>query len=217
MMRTPRLQLRTFVIHLAITLSVIFSGMPSCGTLSKRVELRSEPAGAEVLTTEGEKVGTTPLVLENEILTKLSKNGRLRAVLASPGFQDRELSFEIRGSDQYDVRLTQLDTGYFSKRLLNDFPSQANAMTRELMRIQGLVFAKRLDEAGKLLAAFQSQYPNIAASYVLLASVESQRGKRDQARRYLLRAQSLDPSDPVAARILNSPPATAPAAKGGTR
>jgi Flp pilus assembly protein TadD len=102
------------------------------------------------------------------------------------------------------VRLTKADQDYFSKKLLTDFSAETNKMARELMQMHGLVLAGKLDEAEKLLSEFQKQFPNIAASYVLSASIENQRGKRDSARRYLMRANQIDPNDPVVLRMLGA-------------
>ena len=176
----------------------------SCAGKKARVEVTSEPGGAEVVSFDGEKMGSTPLILEGEQLAKATKTGSLAVFISAPGYVERELVVETHGTVSYVVRLTRLDRDYFSKRLLNDFAFEANEMARELMQIQGLVLAGKLPDAEKALNAFQKKFPNVAASYVLFASIESQRGKGDQARRYLARAREIDPNDPVVIRMMNS-------------
>ena len=176
----------------------------SCAGKKARVEVTSEPAGAEVVSFEGEKIGSTPLILEGEQLAKATKTGSLAVLISAPGYVERELVVETHGTASYSIRLTRLDRDYFSKRLLNDFAIETNEMARELMQIQGLVLAAKLADAEKALNEFQKKFPNVAASYVLYASIESQRGKGEQARRYLARAREIDPNDPVVIRMLSS-------------
>jgi len=210
-----------------------------CSTVKKAVqstqqlELSSEPVGADVISVSGEKLGVTPLILDGESLKKILKNGKVNLVLSAPGYQQRELLLDLHGKDSHTVQLERFGDNYFSERLIQDFSKEANAMARSLAEIQSLVFVRKLSEAEQALTNFQKRFPNIAASYVLFGSVESLRGNQTKAKGYLLRARTLDPSDPVAARMLARQlpadpkellkpqpvrqPATAPIKKGGTR
>lgn len=196
--------------------SMLALAATACATTG-RVELKSEPGGAEVSNLAGEKLGQTPLSLKDDALAKAVRDGRFAVVLSSPGYADREVLMELHGDDTHTVRLRPLDESYFSQRLLNDFSRESNAMARELLQIQGLLIVKKLDEAEKRLTEFQKRFPNIAASYVLLGNIESARGNAQKARGYLARARQIDPADPVIARLLGVEPAREPASDQGAR
>ncbi|OFZ56629.1 MAG: hypothetical protein A2428_05250 [Bdellovibrionales bacterium RIFOXYC1_FULL_54_43] len=194
-------QLRT--ICCAIALGTLFA-LNSCSSARTRVELRSDPPNAEILNSGGEVIGATPLVLSGDQLQKITVDGRAFATLNAPGHIATHVIFDIHGEDIHEVKLAKLDSVYFSRSLLRDFQAQANEMSKTLLQIQGLVALKKLDEAEKAIQEFQKTYPNIAASYAFQGSIELMRGNSGKARGYLLRAQSLDPHDPVAARLLGN-------------
>jgi predicted Zn-dependent protease len=77
-------------------------------------------------------------------------------------------------------------------------------MTRELLRIHGMLMSRQFREAEKALQDYQKSYPNLASVYLLQANVALAAGDRQKAIAFLLRAQSLDPDDPVVARILKT-------------
>ncbi len=175
----------------------------SCASLwSRNVEIRSIPAGTEVQTLSGTKLGVTPLLLSGETLKRVSTGGRVEVMLTQAGYADRQLVLDIHGEDHHEVRMTALDGDYFAKHALSEFSKPINSLVRQLLQIQGMVMAKKLDQAMKSLEEFQSKYPNVASSFVLMANVELMRGKRRAARGYLIRAKSLDPSDAVISRML---------------
>jgi hypothetical protein len=190
----------------AIALCALLGGCSLLG--SKRVDLRTVPAGAEVSLLDGEKLGVTPLVLKGDLIEKASTNGRLELLVSRGGYQTRQLVLDVHGNDRHDVRLTALDQDYFARKALQEFAQPINAMARQLLRIQGLLLVKKLDEAQKLIEEFQKDYPNVASSFVLLANVELLKGRPQKARGYLLRAQSIDSRDPVISRMLGSLPQT---------
>ncbi|OFZ19058.1 MAG: hypothetical protein A2X94_14165 [Bdellovibrionales bacterium GWB1_55_8] len=183
-------------------------GQMGCSTFrsaleyTQSVELTSEPQGAEVQTAMGEKLGVTPLKIEGEALKKITVNNKINVVIAAPGYQQREVALELHGKDAHAIQLQPYGPSYFAERMMQEFSKEANAMARGLVEIQSLVFARKLNEAEKYLGEYQNRFPNIAASYVLAASIESLRGNQDKAKRYLLRARTIDPTDPVAARML---------------
>lgn len=188
------------------TALMLFAGCSTISsTFTSNVEIQTVPSGADVLAISGEKVGTTPMVISDEIKRKLNgPDNRINAILALPGYERREIYIESRGYETMEIRLTKLDDTYFSKRLTEDFSKQTNEVARNLLQIQGLLIAKKFDRAKQLADEFQKRFPNIAASYVLMASIEMAGGDRNKAKAYLLRAKSLDPDDPVVARMLNN-------------
>ena len=169
-----------------------------------KVEIKSNPPAAQVLSLERKVVGVTPLVLTGDILKQNSKEGRVFVILSAPGYVERELFLDVHGDDVHQVTLAKLDENYFIDKILGSLSPEANHMARDLLQIQALLLSKKINEAETGILEFQKRFPNIASSFVLLAGVEMARGNVPKARGYLLRAQSLDPSDPVAARLLAS-------------
>jgi len=203
---------------MALVMAVVWLAVTGsgCALFRTRVELKTEPEGAEILTLAGEKVATTPAMLEGDALKKLTITGRLECVLSAAGYEPKELHLETYGNDLHFTKLQKLDDGYFSKRVMRDFSQQANELSRKLLGIQGLVITRRLDDAEKELRTFQERYPNVAAGYVLLSNIERLRGNAEKARAAIARAQSLDPDDPVINRMIAGERKTPrPAAAGG--
>ncbi len=187
---------------LALCVMILSLSLSSCSSMKPKVELTSEPSGAEIQTTLGEKIGNTPLTLEGEKLDQITKNGRFQVLVTAPGYLSRELMMEIHGEDAYQLNLRKLDSDYFDKRIVLEFSQPLNSISRELLKIQGLLFAHQYADAEKLLAEFQNKYPTIAGSYVLSAGIEIARGNMEKSNAYLNRARAMDPYDPVVARML---------------
>lgn len=189
-------RLRKTPLSLVCGLVALLSGCAS------GLELRSNPAGAEVFALSGEKLGETPLRIQGEVESKAAQNGRLSVVLRSPGFQNKELALDLSGSGYHEVTMSKLDEEYFSRQMLKDFSKQSNSMIRSLLQIQGLLILRKFDEAQAALVEFEKKNPNVAAAYVMMANIASYHGDAQKARSYLLRAASIDPDDPVVARML---------------
>ena len=207
---------------LRILLPALVLGMSamSCSIARTKVEVRSEPSGAEVSSLSGEVLGSTPLVISGDTLQKVSQDGKFFAIVSAPGHLGSQIVFDMHGEDVHQVKLRPLDSNYFTQNLLKNYQKQANEMARSLLQIQGLIAVKKLEEAERAIQDFQKLYPNIAASYVLLGNIELIRGNRGKAHGYLLRAQSIDPEDPVIARLVgngtfNREPASSQPEKAG--
>lgn len=175
------------------------------GCASRSVEIISEPSGAEIQTLGGEVLGTTPVTIKEEALEKAtSVDGLLSVRLVAAGYLPQTLLVEVRGADSYRLNLMKLDEYFFKRFILRDFTIEHNTMVREMLNIQGLIRTKKYDEADQGLVSFQERFPTIAMSYVMAANVALVRKDRLSARRYLLQAQSLDPTDPVIGRMLGA-------------
>lgn len=183
---------------------VLFLASRCAGLGERRITVRTVPDGAEVITAGGKSLGKTPLLLEGDKLVEAIVDGRLDVTLRAPRYVERQIAFDISGDDVHDVRLRPLDESYFSQRVMEDFGRQANDLVRHLMLAQGLAFAGRLQDAEKELNDIEKKFPNLAPIYVLRADIERLRGNMGKARSYLLRAKSVDPTDPVAARLLSA-------------
>jgi hypothetical protein len=196
---------------IALSASLILGG---CAGAQKRVELRTEPTNATVAHVDAGQLGSTPLVLAGDQLERLSREDRLVVTLDSPGYASRELVLDLHGDDSYTVSLSKLDDGYFRQRFLKDYHVKVNEMARALLKAQGLIMTRNLDEAERLLVEFQESYPNVASSYALRGNIELLRGEPEKARSYLLRAEALDPNDPEIKRGLGIQVKQAPKAQG---
>ena len=173
-----------------------------CAGPAKRIEIHSEPDGAEILALDGTLIGSTPATFSGDILDRISKDDRVLLLVQAPGYMPRQVIFDVHGEDVHKIILSKFDENYFQQRLLKDFHKNVNEMSRELLRIQGSVMVRKLDEAERALEEFQKTYPNIAASYALLGNIEMLRGRPEKARAYLLRGESMDPDDPAIKRAL---------------
>ncbi len=185
-----------------LSFAVLALMLGACG--SKRLELRSDPQGATVYTLNGDELGKTPLVLESDKLSVLSQEGLLGVRLESSGYRPLGIFLELRGNDVFNLNLEKLDESTFRTKSLIENQQKLNQMIRELLAIQGKVSAQRLDEASKDLEKFQQNYPVIAVSYVLQASIAKMKGDRLTFERAIARALQLDAEDPVALRLHNS-------------
>ncbi len=194
-MKVYRLSL-TFVILLTLSLGA------GCAS-QRRVEITSQPSGAEVRNTRDEVVGVTPLTLEKEKVDTVTDQGRLRFSVRADGFQPRTFIVEPLGQDKLDVKLLPQNEEGFSRDVLPDYTAKANEMTREILRIQGLLVVRKNGEAAQSVAQFQKKYPSIAAGFVMEANLALAKGDRRTARGALERARQLDPNDLVAARMLS--------------
>jgi hypothetical protein len=204
--------LRSIKAVLVLSLTAV-CGLNSCSSDKSRIEIETEPQGAEISTLAGEKIGVSPLTLEGEALAKFAQKDRIALEANLPGYVKKQMSFDLHGRDRYVVHMNALDENYFSDRLITEYPRQINALVAELLRVQGLLVVNRLDEAETALTAFQKKFPSVAASYVLQANIAESRGQSQQARGYLLRARTLDAGDPVVNRMLSNSPVAAEGVK----
>lgn len=175
--------------------------LASCAT--PRLEVTSQPPGAEVRNTRDEILGVTPLTLEKEKREAALDQGRIRVSIRSDGYQPRTFIVDSLGNDRLDVKLLPQNEEGFSRDVLPDYAAKANEMTREILRIQGLLVVRKNSEAAQSVAQFQKKYPSIAAGFVMEANLALAKGDRKSARGALERARQLDPNDLVAARMLS--------------
>jgi tetratricopeptide (TPR) repeat protein len=174
-----------------------------CASVKARVDIKSEPSGAEVFDRAGTKLGETPLSVEGDKLSSVTDQGFATLELRKSGYESRTLVIDTsRGMADLSLKLRTLDEAYFRKATTKEFTPEINAIARELLGIQGLIIIAARDEAEERLRKFQDEYPLVAAGYVMRANLALMRGDRSQAQGYLLRAQELDPLDPVVTRML---------------
>lgn len=183
------------------TLTPLLLGLVACSSAPK-LRIESNPPGATVLSAGGAILGITPLDVPNDKMESIVLNGHFSLFLDKARYVPQLFSGTLQGFHQLTAELKPLDENYFATRFLQDYGEPVNKMARELLQIQSLLFLKKEDEAERRLEAFFKDFPNVAASYVLAANIESSRGRYSKARAHLKRATSIDPSDQVAVRML---------------
>ncbi|MBY0369934.1 hypothetical protein K2X33_04555 [bacterium] len=169
--------------------------------LSSEVELTSDPVGAHVRTFLGKDLGATPLTLSGDALGEVVQSGKLQVIVSHPGFQERELILDVHAKDAHQVKLKAHDSAFF-EQLMQTYPTQANELIRDILKIQGLLIVKQFDAADAAIQEFQKKYPTVAATYVMQGEIQKSKGNMEMARSFFLRARSLDPKDPVVQRNL---------------
>ncbi|MGE3975481.1 MAG: tetratricopeptide repeat protein [Bdellovibrionales bacterium] len=176
---------------------------------SAGIKISSEPEGADVVNSTNEVIGQTPLSVNSDQLTKIQDGSKLVFQLRKSGYQNKSVLLDKVGADEHKFKLDQLSAENFKSNNLFLYSKPSNKMVREALQIQGLLISKKVDEAAQRINEFQKQYPNIAASYVLLANISAIRNQNAQALQYLMRAQTIDPEDEVVSRMINQIRSTA--------
>lgn len=188
-------------LNLVLTAFVILF-VSACST--GQINISSNPAGAKILTINGESIGETPKTLTKKEFEKILVDKRATFILEKDGYASREVIFDVKGVENYEFKLNPLDKDYFKTKLLSQYPKEANELIREVLSIQGLIMNKKTAEAEKRVEEFQKNYPTVAAGFVLGANLAMLKNDKTTAQSHLLRAQSLDPQDPVVIRLLKN-------------
>jgi hypothetical protein len=179
--------------------------LSGCAGMRPSVEIKSEPAGAVVVSRGGENVGETPLLLETAAMEKIIDQEMYYFEVRKPGYEPRTVILDkAYVADVIELKLAPQNEGHFRTRTTTEYSKELNALARELLGIQGLLIAKKDQEAETALVKFQEQYPLVAAGYVMRANLALLRGKKNEAIPALRRAVELDLLDPVPLRMLKA-------------
>lgn len=168
---------------------------------SKQVMINSNPPGADVYNGQ-DKIGTTPLNLDSEKLKRMTESGVIEIALRKDGFNEKIFIFKPEGIETYNLNMNSL-VEMQTQMLPSQYRGTISAITRDLLTIQGLIFSKKLPEAKQKLTLFQEKYPFIAASFVLSSSIALLNSDLKSAYLDLVKAQTLDQSDPQIKKMLN--------------
>lgn len=164
---------------------------------AKQLKINSEPPGADVLVNEA-SVGITPLTLNSQqiqsTLQTSDKGELVKLTLRKDGFEDSHLIIKPTGIETYSINLKSIDNSTLRK-IPKNYSGQVNEISRELLSIQGLLFSRNSTDAKTKLDSFNEKFPNIAATFVLYASVDTFNNNLEGAYGKLLQAQKLDPND----------------------
>jgi hypothetical protein len=169
--------------------------LSACASGSLNVE--STPAGAEVLSANGDVLGKTPLMMESELLDKAEAGGIIALRLRAPGHITRDVFAPASSTRELSVKLMPADEQSFRNETLGQYSKEQNRILREAFRIQNLVQLGKAAEAKPLIDQFVERYPALAFSHIMLANLEIIAGRQAAAQVHLARAAALDPGDPV--------------------
>ena len=176
--------------------SIPFALLALSACASSRVEVSSDPAGAEILSLQGEKLGITPALLSSDQLAKLGDDeGVIRFKLRAEGHAPRWIIADAAGTRGVSVSLPKNDADLFAGEILQDYQPELNQMLRRAFELQRLLAEKKIPQLESKLEKFRKDYPTLAFSHVLAGHLASLQGRKDEARKNLERARALDPRD----------------------
>lgn len=161
---------------------------------SSKLEIKSSPQSAEVVSTQGDLLGKTPLVLDDDQVSKISENGLIQFKVSADGYIPRLVVADEPSTREIFVNLPKSESKTFKSEFSQDFRKDMNQMIREAFLIQQEISKGQKSVEAKV-EAFKASYPDIAYGYVISAHLALKDGNKDLARRQLLKAQKLDPED----------------------
>ena len=189
-------------------ITFVFMGLvlASCSLWTARPKdklfITTEPAGAQVFI--GEKaMGSTPLQLATKEVNKYAKGGYITLLIKKEGYQEISGIYHLEGMDNFRFKLSALGQKQFKERMIKDFSPNTNRMIRKLLEIQGFMIVRDFAQAKRELVAFMVEYPNIASTNTMMATIELDNKDPAKAKAYLFRALQLDSEDMTAKRLLD--------------
>jgi hypothetical protein len=184
-------------------LGIVLISLGACSSGSLRIV--SEPTGANVVSDGGKDLGVTPLVLEGEAYTA-AMQGRpfFSATLKKDGYAENQIMIEPRTFDEFVVKLSKLEESHFRTVILKDYAAEGHKMVASFLSAQGSIGSKRLDQAEAMIRELQTNYPTMAAAYVLEADLRLLQKRRDEAYKAMTQAQRLAPNDPQIRKVISA-------------
>lgn len=178
--------------HLLLFVFIVF--LSACS--SSNYMIKSNPEGAEVSSLQGDLIGRTPLELSEEQAKKISDGAILNFKISANGYIPRVVMVGLSEVREVSLNLPKSESKSFKAEFSKDFTGDLNRMFREGFDIQRLLAGRKIVEATEAVSKFKTAYPQIAFGYVIAAHIALMEGKKEEAKRNLLRARSLDPDDP---------------------
>jgi hypothetical protein len=160
---------------------------------SSQLTIESTPSGA-IIEVKNKPIGQTPLTLSEKDYTQYLDGNLMYFTVKKEGYLDKSLYLQPTSMLSYKFELTKLAEENF-KSIPTQYSGLVHEITRELLTIQGLIFANKTDDAKTKLSDFEKTYPNVAAASTLKASIEILKGNIKEAYAFLTVAQKLDPKD----------------------
>jgi hypothetical protein len=158
-----------------------------------QLTIQSNPSGAEV-DVKNKSIGQTPLTISAADFSKYVDGNFMNITVKKSGYVTKEVYLQPNGISNYNFDLDKV-SGENLKAIPYEYSGLVHEITRDLLTIQGLIFANETDEAKNKLNEFEKLYPNVAAASTLNASIEILKGNYEGAYTYLMTAQKLDPND----------------------
>ncbi len=170
---------------------------------SKVIRVESKPTSAQVFLND-KPIGKTPMDLKSTDFKQEFNKPYVDIKVVNAGFEPKTMLVATNSIQKINVELKPYDKKYFETKLMSDFQDSSNELIREVLQIQGLIVAQKMDEAEEKNKNFMKRYPNVAAAFVLQSSIEVAKNNIDQAMKNLKRAAQIDPADPVVVRAMES-------------
>jgi len=190
----------------SIAVISILSFLVACTSLKeikRPLRVESIPSDCEVFSSTGKLLGKTPLDIPSESIAAFRDNSHLSLLLRKPEYVDTNLVIELKSVGSYKVKLNRMDDAHYAQWVMGAYSSKTNRMVREIMEIQGLLFARKNDQAKVRIEKFISQNGAIAAPHTIRASLALSEGKIEEAKVYVKKALNLDSNDMTARQLMN--------------
>jgi tetratricopeptide (TPR) repeat protein len=177
-------------------------GGSACST--SRVDVQSEPAGADVVALpKGQtpiKLGVTPLTINQESHPELFTS-ELRLRVTKDGYSTESVLIphsSLGAETRLDLNLPEAKLPAScsqSEQIIND-------ITQKLAQSQLLVFRKNFAEAKQQLIELSNRYSNVAVIYTLLGNISYVEKNLTAALDYYKRAKALAPENAETNRMI---------------
>jgi tetratricopeptide (TPR) repeat protein len=156
------------------------------------------PTGATIYSTSGENLGTTPV--ERSSFRKMCVNNRT-VIVEKIGYMSVNYNLDC-DQDADEVTLAELNTDQFKNQTFGTYYREINEFSTKLLELHYLVLSHDYEAAKLALQKFKVAYPNVVATYTMLAQIELEQGNLDVARAYLRAALRIDPKNNYSLELL---------------
>ncbi len=189
-----------------LILSLLF--LSSCSmfravTKKEKMKLTSVPERAQIFNAKNELLGETPLELNADDVSKLQDGNYLFLTFKKEGYLDLQVAANTSELNATEVKMEKLSDDHFEKWVFKKYKNEINYYSKDLLSVQWLIFSKKFPEARNRIFELNKKFPNIAAVFTMMAQIEIQERKFNQAKIYIDKALQLDEKDTTAIRMLS--------------
>jgi predicted Zn-dependent protease len=187
-----------------IILTILFSSCSLLKTVTRKEKMKiaSVPSQALVYNNKNELIGKTPLEISPDELEKYQTGNFVYLTFKSEGYLDLQVVTNINQLTSTEVKLEKMSSDHFEKWVFNNYKNEINYYSKDLLSVQWLIFTQKYPEARNRVFELNKKYPNIAAVFTMMAQIELQEKKFEQAKVYIEKALQLDEKDITAIRML---------------
>lgn len=163
----------------------------------------ADPVKTKVYSESGDLIGETPLELTPEQVDKIKSGEFCKFLLRNEGFIDLNVVVNTKEMTNASFKMEKLKTDHFEKWVFGSYNTDLNVYSKDLLNLQMLMMVKKYEDARNKIMEFQKKYPNVGATFTMLAHIEIQEKKFEKAKLYLEKAIQIDAKDSTAIRMLN--------------